>query len=443
MKKTNNKTLKTAAILSTAQVISAISSASAVEYTVQKGDIFTDIIQEHSRSSSELAYSQMLALVLKLNSKVTISDYDSLNIGEIIKLPNLDEEKKYIEAYRNKYPEYWNPYEWKVSAENKYVVVEGDTLGKIALDKITNLPLMGNKGSISLLLKINPTIKNRDKIFTGQEIVIPTIQQISDFISLPVALNDAAGAQKIGNADKINDLDVEHSMESNESIDESVKVDKNDKAEKSSLMTGSVDQPNKKHNDLSTNKREISSVEGTMEVDETTAEEPTAKGDASAENKKMKTLKDSVDEKSNNIDNDKSEKIIEDQEVKGDDALYDGNTVQFNDKSALNRYYIENSDSLFLQLCPPDITKSNGSRIQQKCFNMLNEKLLVATTRPKIMESLKDLLDFSREYSLEDFEDYYLKLITSFVKSDKDNEYDFLHSLKSYFNMNYRSSNIA
>lgn len=94
-------------------------------YTVKKGDFLGKIAKAHNTS---------VAAILKMNPD--IKDSDIIYIGQKLKIPS-------------------------VSKAKYYTVRKNDTLSKIAVD---------NKTSISSLLKLNPSIKNKDVINIGQKI---------------------------------------------------------------------------------------------------------------------------------------------------------------------------------------------------------------------------------------------------------------------------------
>lgn len=168
-----------------------VASSWAFDYRVQEGDHLTKIAQRQSRKSPHLGYSQMLALILKLNGNKNLDEYNLLQAGRVIKLPGEEAEIAYLKGYREKYPPYWKPYTWKIDSRKKYVVKEGDSLSKLAKTLMPDLPIFGEEGSLALLLKQNPELTNPDKIFANQELALPekSSEDPTRFIPLNKSIN--------------------------------------------------------------------------------------------------------------------------------------------------------------------------------------------------------------------------------------------------------------
>lgn len=310
------------AVLST-QFFWSITQTYALDYQVQKGDTFTRIARNYSRTTQKLSYSQSLAIMLRLNNKRHLSDFDLIKPGQVIKIPEQSDELEYLEYYRQKFPPYWNPSTWKIDTPNKYVVKPGDSLGKIAQKLIPNIRLLGKRGSLKLLLKVNKAIINIDKIFAGQELVIPSEEEIL--------------AHQKG-------IEVERL--------------------------------------------------------------PAKKFDKKA------WLKKTTFEKN-------FQSVLDDfsQEV-------------WKKHANLRHYSIPK-----FNFKVPDISYESHSRIQFQCYKMFNKELLRSADRMETLKSLKNLLDLSRDFKHDELEHYYLKLISVFLKVDR--EELFLRMLNRYFLVNY------
>ncbi len=349
------KTLPTAVLSS--QFLMGLSSSFALEYKVEKGDTLTDIAQrQSSEESSHLSYSQMLALILKLNNKENLSEYDFIKIGQVIHLPGEAEELAYLKYYQNKYPSYWNPYAWKVRAKKKYRVKSGDSLSKIAKRIVPGLPLFGQGGSIELFLEKNKSIKDISKIFVGQELIIPSMEEILVYKEKTKEYRSSAQAKERNT--HLNDLaDVEGSKNKIERARRPAQV-----------------------NSIRIQKKKIKKNRLPAQI----------------KKRKYKTLQlnDTVD-------------------IEGlDDILFDGSSfIKINFKAPL-------------------IKSECSKKFQIECYKKFNDQLLKSKERVVALSCLKNLLDYSRECGHRNLENYYLKLISLFLKPQR--ERVFLKNLKAY-----------
>lgn len=76
-----------------------------------------------------------------------------------------------------------------MAAWTPYTVKEGDQLGKLVLSRKFNLPLWGTEGSVAkVFAKNQPMLKNANKIYVGQSILLPETQE--DFQAKQLATSD-------------------------------------------------------------------------------------------------------------------------------------------------------------------------------------------------------------------------------------------------------------
>lgn len=153
-------------------------------YVVKKGDTFTKIVQNIPRPSSKVSYGQMLSLMLKVNKKKRVSDFNQLKIGQQILLPTEKQTLAYLSSYKKAYPKYWEPSAWKAKGHRIHTVKLGDSLTKISKEYFQYSDIYGKGGSLGLLRYVNPLIRNTNKIFVGQQIIVPSVQQISEYIEM-------------------------------------------------------------------------------------------------------------------------------------------------------------------------------------------------------------------------------------------------------------------
>ena len=339
------------AVLSTPFLL-GLNSTLALEYKVKKGDTFVKIAQRKARESHHLAYSQMLGLILSLNGHKKLSDFNLMEVGQVINLPGQLDEQAYLDRYQKKYPNYWTPWNWKVEGSHKYTIRVGDTLGKIAKGLFPHSSLYGKKGTLNLLLQKNNGIKDPNKIFVGQEIVLPRPQ--GHLYAHPEkSIEREKGFLKID-------------------IPERIKKDR---------YGGQKRQPG------------------------------------------------SLKEKSS---------------YPGEKRKYHGfplkNTVDFEKNDTWLFHDLQRPSILKvpfrINFKIPSINSQCQGPYQSRYYDYLNRELFGPQERLVRLGHLKQLLNFSRYCRHEELEDYYLKLISLFLKPER--EKDFLESLEKYFIKNLK-----